>query len=255
MFLFLYQTALKDFLRVKRLVMWVLVVLALFGIARIWAGLTGVLKPQEAYNQLSAVLVYRVLALAAAIFSTAVVSQEVEQKTIVYLLTRPIPRWKILSARSLAAATVVAGIGCLLALSVSFAVFGVSIGSNAMLGKDLMALIAGAAAYTSLFVLVSLWINRSMIVNLLFAFGWETMIPNLQGDMYYLSIYKYLETISQRPSLGEPGVLSALTAQLSVNTMNLTTAWVVLIAMVAAFAALGAWWFTRFEFVPREDSE
>lgn len=255
MFAFLYQTALKDFLRVKRLVVWLLVVVALFGIARIWAGLTTDLKPQEAYNQLSAVLVYRMLALAAAIFSTAVVSQEVEQKTIVYLLTRPIPRWMILTARSLAAATVVAGIGCLLSLSVTLAVFGGAIGSNDMLSKDLVALIAGALAYTGLFVLVSLWINRSMIVNLLFAFGWETMIPNLQGDMYYLSIYKYLETISQRPSLAEPGPLSALAAQLSVNTMNLSTAWIVLTALTVACMGGAAWWFTRFEYVPREDSE
>ena len=111
------------------------------------------------------------------------------------------------------------------------------------------------SAATGLFVLVSLWINRSMIVNLLFAFGWETMIPNLQGDMYYLSIYKYLETISQRPSLAEPGPLSALAAQLSVNTMNLSTAWIVLTALTVACMGGAAWWFTRFEYVPREDSE
>lgn len=252
---FLYQSALRDFMRPKRLVVWLLVVAAVFGIAKLWTGLTSGLSPQEAYNQVSAVLVYRVLALTAAIFSTAVVSQEVEQKTIVYLLTRPIPRQTLLLARSLAATTVVVLIGWLLALGVTIAVFGPRLGDNAMLGKDLVGLAVGALAYTSLFVLLSLWINRAMIVCILFAFGWETMIPNLQGDIYYLSIYKYLETISERPSVAASGPIGALAAQLSANQMTTQTAWVALIAMIVAFTALAGWWFTHYEYVPREDSE
>lgn len=253
--LFLYQSALKDFMRPKRLAVWLFVVAGVFGIAKLWTTLTTGLSPQEAYNQVSAVLVYRVLALTAAIFSTAVVSQEVEQKTIVYLLTRPIPRQTLLLARSLAASTVVVGIGWLLAIGVTLAVFGVRIGGNAMLVKDMIALGVGALAYTSLFVLLSLWINRAMIVCILFAFGWETMIPNLQGDIYYLSIYKYLETISERPAVSGPGPLEALAAQLSANQMTVQTAWVALVAMIVAFTAIAGWWFTHYEYVPREDAE
>jgi ABC-2 type transport system permease protein len=252
---FLYQSALRDFLRPKRLVVWLLVVAAVFGIAKLWTSLTTGMSPQAAYNQVSAVLVYRVLALTAAIFSTAVVSQEVEQKTIVYLLTRPISRQTLLLARSLAAATVVVAIGWLLAIGVSFAVFGARIGDNAMLVKDLIALGVGALAYTSLFVLLTLWINRAMIVCILFAFGWETMIPNLQGDIYYLSIYKYLETISERPSLESSGPIGALAAQLSTNQMTTQTAWVALVLMIAAFTVVAGWWFTHYEYVPREDAE
>ena len=252
---FLFQTALKDFIRAKRIVVWLLVILGTFGIAMMWARLTHEMASQDAYNQVSAVLVYRVLALAAAIFSTAVVSQEVEQKTIVYLLTRPVERCKLLTARTLAVATVVAAIGVLLAIAVSFAVFGGGALSNSMLGKDLIALVVGAFAYTSLFVLISLWVNRSMIVCILFAFGWETMIPNLQGDMYYLSVYKYLETISMRALVEGSGSVAGLAEQISVKQMSVSTAWIVLLAMIAGSAAFSAWWFTRYEYVPREDSE
>ena len=41
------------------------------------------------------------------IFGTGVVSREVEQKTIVYLLTRPVARWRILLMRYLAAVTAI----------------------------------------------------------------------------------------------------------------------------------------------------
>jgi hypothetical protein len=55
-----------------------------------------------------------VLPILAVVFGTGVISQEMEQKTIVYLLTRPVPRWRILLAK-FAAAWIVTSVTAILA--------------------------------------------------------------------------------------------------------------------------------------------
>ncbi len=254
--LFLYQTALKDFLRAKRIAVWIAVCAVIFLIGKLWTEYTGTLSNREAYSQLSSILVFRVVALAAAIFSTAVLSQEVEQKTVVYLLTRPVARWKILLARTAAAMTVVILISWLAAIGVSISVFGGSAFSNGLLYGDLKTLAIGAMAYAALFVLVSLMFNRAMIICLMFAFGWETSVPNFPGDLYHLSIYSYMSAIAQHPQIeAARGFLGALAGQLGVNELTPTKAWPILIVLIAGCLGLGAWWFSHFEYLPREDAE
>lgn len=252
---YLYSSALKDFLRPKRIVVWVLVAFFLGAAAKGWSMMLPAGTLAERYGQLSSVLVYRVMALAAAIFSTAVVSQEVEQKTIVYLLTRPVPRWQILLMRTLAAATVVFVLSSFAALCVSAAVFGPRL-LQPLLFVDLKALAIGALAYGGLFVFVSLLMNRAMIVCLLFAFGWETAIPNVPGYLYYVSVYSHLSAIAQHPKPSASlGPLGALSGQLSTNSLTPTAGWTSLIGLTVVTFALSCWWFSRFEYVPREDAE
>ena len=252
--LFLFQTALRDFVRPRRIVGWIFVVLGVFVFAKIWATVTSGMTARDAYAQISAVLVYRLLALAAAIFSTAVLTQEIEQKTIVYLLTRPVPRWMLLLSRLAAAAVVVAAISILAAVAASLATFGPRFLSNSLLPRDVVGLLVGALAYCSLFALISLWFNRAMIICLLFAFGWEVAVSNLPGSAY-LSIFKYLETISQRPALEGPGPIEFLAGQSSLNLMSTSTAWTVMVLMITGCVGVSIYWFTHFEYLPREDAE
>lgn len=252
---FIFKTALKDFIRPRRLVIWLVMILAVAGIALIAAKVNPNATPEGTYTQMSSVIVFRVLALAAAIFATAVVSAELEQKTIVYLLTRPIPRWKLLVFRSLAAVVVTMGIGILCGVATSFATYGAQGLANEYLWRDMRGFVVGSLAYVGFFVLLSMWVNKSMIVSLLYAFGWETIIPNLPGDVRVLSIANYLTVISERPSTGGSGAVSAMAGELSVNTMTPGQAWPVMIALIGFCFVFGAWWFTNFEFLPREDVE
>jgi ABC-2 type transport system permease protein len=252
---FLFSYALGDFLRLKRVVVWVLIALFLYVLARVFLWVGPESSPRDTYATLSGILVFRLLPLASAIFSTGVISQEVEQKTIVYLLTRPVKRSTLLFARSLASITVVAGIGILSAIAVSVAVFGAGALSSDLLYRDMVAIVVGSLAYGSLFVLVSLLINRAMIICLLFAFAWETSVPNMPGEMYKLSITSYLTAIAERPASSNDGLLSALSGALNPNTIAASTAWPVMLLLIAFCTVFGAWWFTKFEYVPREDAE
>jgi ABC-2 type transport system permease protein len=200
-------------------------------------------------------LVFRIVALASAIFTTAIISQEVEQRTIVYLLTRPVPRWKLLLIRYLASVLVVGVLGVIGALLTSWGAFG-SLGGNDLLGKDVMALLVGAFAYGALFLFISLIFNRAMLVCLLFAFGWETSVPNMPGSMNSLSILTYMQAIAEHPaSQDQSKLLGIASGALGDNTIPPDRAWGILVGIIIVMLALSAWWFTHFEYVPREDAE
>lgn len=234
---------------------WAVIALALLGMALLFKRVNPDKPNDEMYAMLSSILVFRLLPLASAIFSTAVISQEVEQKTIVYLLTRPIPRAQLIGMRTLASITVVALVTFLGAILVSAAVYGSGALSNPLLWRDLKAIIVGAAAYGSLFVFVSLLINRAMIVCLLFAFAWETSVPNMPGSMYYLSITSYLTAISERPSTGAGDFMQLLAGALGSNTLTPSVAIPAMLVLIAVCGVAAMTWFTKFEYVPREDAE
>jgi len=259
MFGFLFQSALADFLRSRRLAPWLAVLIAVSLVGVAWKYVTPRATTAEVYTQVASILLFRILALMSALFTTAIVSQEVEQRTISYLLTRPIPRRNLLIARYLASVAVVVALGAFGTVALSVGVFGTHFLSNEFLVKDIVAIVFGAFAYGAVFLLVSLLINRAMIVCLLYAFGWETAIPNMPGELYYTSIFSYVQAIAEHPSSTVanrgPNLLGMLSGELGLNTLTRGTAITALVVLTVAAASLSAWWFTHFEYVPREDAE
>jgi ABC-2 type transport system permease protein len=250
---YIFTSSLREYVRFRRLWPWLAVVVVVFFLSRVYHKLDPTTGAQDAYALLSATIVFRVLALSAAIYSAAIVAQEVEQRTIVYLLTRPVPRWKILLFRALAAMLVVFVLSVLVALATSLGTVGLS---NKLLGRDILALAAGSTAYMSLFTFVSLLMNRSMIACLLFAFVWETSVPNMPGDLYRLTISSYLTSIAQRPTPRvTSGLMDALGGMLGVNTIPIDTAWACVIGLAVVCLAAGSYWFSHFEYMAREDAE
>jgi ABC-2 type transport system permease protein len=192
--------------------------------------------------------------LTAAIVTASIVAQEIEQKTIVYLVTRPVPRWKLAIFRYLACSVVVTLSVAIDALLVSFGTYGAH--GNEYLLKDLMAVGLGAFAYCSLFMLVGMLFNRAMIICLLFAFGWEWAVPKMPGQMSYLSINSYVQAIAQHPTTdqgsSQGGVLASALAS---STITATEGYLALAGIIVVCAAFAAFWFATNEYLPREDAE
>src|SRR5437764_3590276 len=141
---YLYSHSLKEMLRFRRFLPWVGVALFTAFMGLVWPSLAPESTANQQYADISSMLIFRVLALASAIYTTSIVSQEVEQKTIVYLLTRPVPRWKLLLTRYVASVAVVAAVGVGSALALSLAVYPGHAFSNPLLAKDALALGIGA---------------------------------------------------------------------------------------------------------------
>lgn len=254
---YLLTSSLREFFRPKRLIIWIVVAFFGMGLAAVWPTLSPDSTKADQYSVVIEILTFHFLALSSAIFTTSVVSQEVEQKTIVYLLTRPIARWKILIFRYLASAVVVAALAILGAIFVSIGVYKGQAFSNPLLLRDLFAVVVGAFAYGAVFLLVSLLFNRAMIICLLYAFGWETSVPKMPGEMYRLSIYSHIQAISQHPapSTDNNVVTRLLTASFSTNLISSSVAIATLILATVALVSVSSMWFSKFEYVPREDAE
>lgn len=251
---FVYVTALRDFLRPQRTIAWAAVVAMVFLISKVWAVLAADLTADDSFGRVHQAVVLRVIALAAAVFGTMVLSQEVEQKTIVYLITRPVSRKVLMLGRMLASATVSLIIAVLSLFAAGLAVLGFGVFKDPRILTDILVLGFGVMAYTGLFVFMSLTIARSMIVSLLFAFGWETFVPNMPGDMYYVSILTYLRSAAPHAVVaGSPTLGDFITGSLVPKSVSGPLAWTVLTLIVAGLWGLCLWWFSRFEYSPREE--
>lgn len=250
----IFLTHLQDTLRPGRLIPWIIAALGMCGIALIWKSL----QPDEAlltvYAQFSQILLYRIVILAAVVFSMGVIAQEIEQKTIVYLLTRSQPRWALLLGRSLASIVSVAAVGILCVLTSAFAILGFKAFMTPEVLMDCVVAFMTAGVYGSLFVFLSLIVNRAMIWSLLFAFGWETFAQNLPG-MRPVSVMTYLNAIGLHEAKRANGLLTFFSGDMVVADTPVWLAWTVLFGLWVILAAGGMMIFSLFEYSPREDAE
>ena len=252
--LFLLRTALHDVVRPRRLVAALLLTVLPAAIALLWRSLAtpGRFAPADAYNSLAANLVFGfILTILSVIYGTAVVSQEIEQRTIVYLLTRPVPRWRILLAKFAGSALAITITVCLSALLLALVLYGPTRLGTGQLGRDLRILPVGALAYGSLFLLFATFLARPLTYGLLFAFGWESWVPNLPGSFARLSLMAHLRALAPHPaSARTAGFLDDFAPDITQGQ-----AWLVLAVVIAA-SLLGALAvFSAREYAPREDAE
>jgi ABC-2 type transport system permease protein len=134
-----------------------------------------------------AFVVAAVLPLTALLIGTSVLGDEIEDGTVTYLLTKPVPRWQILIGKLLAAwtltallvvtATAVSGLIALQGEPQKGIVVGFSV-----------AMIVGTLAYSTAFVLLSVVTSRALIAGLVYAFIWEGAVTELFRGTRYLSI-------------------------------------------------------------------
>lgn len=251
----LFQNALRDLFGVRKIVAVGILVLAPAVIALIWrAGSAGHFEPELAYNTICAELIFGfILVVLAVVFGTSVVAQEVEQKTIVYLLTHAVPRWRILLVKFLAALLAIVVAVWIASLFLAICTFGIGQLAQSRLGRDLVVLVVGGLAYGSLFLLLSTLVARPLIYGLLFAFGWETWVPNLPGDFQRLSLMTYLRVLAPHPQPQSDTVdLSSLLASLNPTSIAMPLAWKVLVVVVAICLAAAIFTFSQREYAPRD---
>lgn len=249
-----YQFLLRDSLRLRKTLPWL--ILSVLGMAlgiSLKTFLPGA-TPTDRFVNVVNVFVFRLLPLASAVYTTMIVSQEVEQKTIVYLLTRPIARWQLLIGRFLAT---VSAVVLLSTVGLIFAYFGAG-GTqvNVSIARDLLAIVLGGFAYGSLFLLVSLFFNRALIICVLFAFGWESSVPNLPSGLQSLSVLTHMQSIASHPEAKQgQGFLRLIQFLSGDGSLSAGTSAFTLIVMTVLLLGWSAYWFTTHEYIPREDSE
>jgi ABC-2 type transport system permease protein len=206
------------------------------------------LPPADLYALIVAIYWIRnVLPLAALFFATALVADEVEGRTLTYLLTRPLTRPSIFAGKF--AAYLVTTLSLALPSAVlTFFVLLSARGWDAVgpavgdLFRDLGVVALALVAYGAFFALLGVLLKRPVIPGLLFLYGWE-LLANLPGYLPRLTLTAWLRSlVHHRPA--EEG-LAGLFQQVLPAGQGL----VVLVAVSALFLAAAAWIFSSREYV------
>jgi ABC-2 type transport system permease protein len=132
-------------------------------------------------------------------YGTALIADEVDDKTITYLFTRPIRRSAVLLGKYFAylACTVLLVLPSVMLVFFLVVPTGGSHIADAFpaLLSDLAMLAIGLTAYGAVFALVGTRLKRPLIVGLVFAFGWEPAVLLFPGYLKRLTVAYYLQAL------------------------------------------------------------
>jgi ABC-2 type transport system permease protein len=206
------------------------------------------LQPFDLYGSIVVFYYLRNLVpLAALFYASALVADEVEAKTLTYLLTRPVTRSAILAGKFAAYLVTVLCI-TLPAVVLTFFIVLTAGGSRTVssavpdLFRDLAVLAAGLLVYGALFALFGVALRRPILPGLLFLFLWE-LLANLPGYLPRLTVTAYLRSlVTHRPAEEGIGELfgDVLPAALCVETLAV---------MTVVFLGAAIWIFSSREYV------
>ena len=130
-------------------------------------------------------------------YGTALMADEVEDKTITYLFTRPIPRGAVLVGKYLAylACTLLVVLPSVMIVYFLLVPFSQVPTTFDSLVIDLAMLALGLAVYGGVFAFVGAFFKRPLVIGLVFAFGWEQVVLALPGYLKQFTIAYYLQAL------------------------------------------------------------
>jgi ABC-2 type transport system permease protein len=215
---------------------WLMVALA--AVPAVLVGLaTGVGNATIQAHNLNLLIVSTVLPLIALVFGTAALGSELDEGTVVYLLTKPSRRSRIVVAKVLVAAGLT---GVLVFAS------GVATGIAGTLGGgDLveagmaygLASAVGGIAYTTLFLAMSAFTSRALAIGLAYVMLWEGVLADLLEGTRMLSVRQATLALAR-----EWAGLGPREAGLSYEQ-----GWVILALVVLVAGALASWRLASFQ--------
>lgn len=134
-----------------------------------------------------------VLPVVALIVGTGVLGAEIDDGTVVHILTKPLPRWQIVLPKLAVAAGVSAA-----TVAVPLYVAGV-LADSVRLGLALAAASAlGALAYSALFLALSLVTRRPVLLGLVYVLIWEGLLGRFVSGTRVLSIQQWVIALADR---------------------------------------------------------
>ncbi|GAA2809272.1 ABC transporter permease [Kitasatospora paracochleata] len=160
------------------------------------------------------------------IVGTGVIAHEIDDGSIVYLLAKPLPRWKITTTKlavAVGASWVFAALPMLVA---GLIIYGTK--DNLALGYTVGAMAAGAA-YSALFLLLGVVTRHAVVAGLGYALVWESLVGNYVKGAKTLSIQQWGLSVAE--AVAADGVLTATVA------LGLALALLVGVASIATILA------------------
>ncbi len=141
--------------------------------------------------------------LAALLYATGVIRDEVEEQTLTYLLLRPVPRWAIYVVRLLATLLLISALTAVFT-AITFAAIALTAHEPLNLplvlraARTFVALALAEAGYCGLFGLMGLLMQRSLFVGVAYIFLFEGMLASLDTVARRMTIMYYFRVLILR---------------------------------------------------------
>jgi ABC-2 type transport system permease protein len=180
------------------------------------------------------------LPIVAVLFGTGSFGAEIEDGTVVYLLAKPISRWTTVLAKLIAAV----GMTAALTIASVFVAGAIDLGWQGEAGAEatrafMAAMAVGSICYVSVFLALSLFTRRALLIGFAYVLVWEGALSSLLPGIANLSIRQYaLGIASALWNVGESARLSPATA-LELATVVVVAATVVATLRLMRFELSG----------------
>ena len=181
-------------------------------------------------------------------YASGAMGAERESRTLIWLLTRPLPRWAVYLAKYLGTMPWCVGV-CGLAFT-AMCLCGGELGRRAWV-LYWPAVLAGSLAFGSLFHLIGALFRWPAVIGLVYVFFFELLVGALPGSLKQLSLCFYVRSLFYNET--KAAVKSAQPENVDVFApTDSATAWVTLLAVSIALTLVGMWLFGRQE--PKDGS-
>ncbi|BFV58163.1 ABC transporter permease [Kitasatospora sp. CMC57] len=139
------------------------------------------------------------------VIGTGVIATEIDDGSIVYLLAKPLPRWKIITTKLAVAIGTTSLFAAVPTLLAGFVLVGTQ--DNLAVAYAVGTLVAGAA-YSAVFLLLGVVTRNAVVVGLAYALVWESLIGNFVEGARTLSVQQWglslAETVAAEGAITAP---------------------------------------------------
>ena len=182
------------------------------------------------------------LPIAAVVFGTTAFGGEIDDGTLVYLLVKPIARWRVVVSKYLVA------VACTFAVMIPAVVLPWLLVRNAELPAAVplafgAGALGGALIYCALFVMLGLTIRRALVVGLMYVIGIEIVLAREVAGIRSLSIRELALSITSW--------IGGTSVPFSGSVVTLGTVWVMGTLILLGSVAYSMRRLTRYEVAER----
>jgi ABC-2 type transport system permease protein len=175
-----------------------------------------------------------VMPLVALIVGTTVIGSEIDDGTAVYLLVKPIARWRIVLSKAIVATGLTAIL--IIPAVIVTALLLSRTDTATTISAYTVACLLGGTAYAIAFLALSTFTSRAFLIGLAYVLVWEGILSGILEGTRFLSI--------RQASLG---IVEALGVNVPGDTLAANVSAGVLAVVIAGGFVLASWRLARFE--------
>ncbi len=166
------------------------------------------ISPEHAFSQIMIFFLLFISILVALFYGTAVIADEIDNKTITYLFMRPIRKHLIILGKF---AAYILGVFLILIPPMLFTFLIIVTHSKmpsdfahslSLFTQRLCVVLLSLTVYGAIFTFFGTWLRRPVLLGLLLAFGWEKIALIVPGTIRKFSVAHYLLSVfPEAPSM------------------------------------------------------